>query len=283
MTASVTGVALIMNQCSAEDRRMFRVDSGKKPGAYCGNNDETSLKVKAIVVIANSTIAIAGQFNGRYFSCPNEKYIILENNTVVFPGAFQKNDCLGAIFISNNVNPYTVTVLYDPKQDSATIVGPQGFNLSLHACDPSSRIRFMENSEKMEQLLEKKQISLREKPSADPAGAYCGSYDDIAVVQVQVVSLTSVNLAGSVFGTNVSCAGEKVAYNPSNGTINFPNIDAPSDCLGSMLSGYGVQPDSLKCNYIDAQNIIEVQVEGVTIDLKKCGTWKNEKIHLKYQ
>jgi len=224
-----------------------------KTGTYCGHSD--SLMAKATVIMENSTIAIAVKYKGKIYSCPNEKYSILEDNKVVFPGAFINSDCLGDIIASNNVDPNSISVVYDPKDDSATVTGPEGTTFTLRSCE-----------REMEEIHPSHKIK-----APIPEGAYCGSYDDILTnAVVKVLSLTQCSLHAEVFGSDVTCNQENVQYIAQNGTVRFPTITSSSDCLGNTLSGYGVDPSGLQAKWDNTTNSIIVNILDITITFKSC-------------
>eukprot|EP01126_Amoeba_proteus_P058903 TRINITY_DN765_c0_g1_i4.p1 TRINITY_DN765_c0_g1~~TRINITY_DN765_c0_g1_i4.p1 ORF type:complete len:110 (-),score=4.37 TRINITY_DN765_c0_g1_i4:92-421(-) len=94
-------------------------------------------------------------------------------------------------------------------------------------------------------------------------------------LNVTVNSLTSVNVAGAVFGTPVGpCNKEAVAYNPNNQSIVLTNIDNPNDCLNILLNSYDVSPDSILISYVPSTDtvIIHATSFGAVIPMKHCSS-----------
>jgi len=254
LIGSADGISVKFGQCTPPP--MYR----DGPGAYCGHIEDT-LKVKATVLVFNNTIALAGKFNGKIFSCPNEKYYILDNNSVILPGSYVKSDCLGAIFNDNQIDPSTVNIVYDPKGDTATITGPRDFTLSVQSC-------------------------AAHMITADPSGTYCGSYDDIVSVKVKVDSLQSIDLSASIFGFATTCNGEAVKYNTTGPIhdVSFPNINNANDCVAKTLSSYGLSPSQLEVQYDEPRDVIFAVIKSLSVNItftKKCSFRKYEEIDLK--
>jgi len=239
---------------------------------------------KATIVEENSIIAIAGKVNGKTFSCPNEKYFVSDDNRVVFLGAFQNTECLGGILESNDIDPNSLSVFYNPDDDSAIVKGPSGFTFVLQSCDRQpSKI-----DEEKRQTYEQYRHSSR-KIAAIPTGSYCGSYDDIVQANITVLSLEAVRLVASVFGSAVTCPKEAVKYDNATHEVTFPTIQSSSDCLGSTLSTYGIDGTMLHCDYDESTNTIVVILSSLDVKIvfTKCTPtsfpYENILIKNKYQ
>jgi len=104
----------------------------------------------------------------------------------------------------------------------------------------------------------------------NPTGSYCGTYADIATVKATVLNTSDFDLSGTVFGATVSCPVEAAVFISSNNSIEFPNINSATDCLGSMLSNYGVSPSDLSATYNPSANSINIAVGAVEVTLTAC-------------
>jgi len=256
--AQADGLELTLTKCGGNELK-------KASGSYCGSND--ALIGKATVDVENSIIAIAGKANGKTFSCPNEKYFVTNIREIVLPGAFEKTDCLGGILYSNDIDPYSLSVFYNPEDDSAIVKGPSGFTFALQSCDRQpSKIDAAK-----QQISEQYHHSSR-KIDAIPSGTYCGSYSEIVQANITVVSLESVKLVASVFGSAVTCPSEAVKYNNATHEVTFPSIQNANDCLGSTLSSFGIDGTQLHCDYDEASNTVVVILSSLDVKIvfSKC-------------
>eukprot|EP01123_Difflugia_compressa_P013852 TRINITY_DN66_c0_g1_i1.p1 TRINITY_DN66_c0_g1~~TRINITY_DN66_c0_g1_i1.p1 ORF type:complete len:242 (+),score=51.95 TRINITY_DN66_c0_g1_i1:83-808(+) len=105
---------------------------------------------------------------------------------------------------------------------------------------------------------------------SDPAGSYCGTYLDSVSVKATVITLEEASVTGSVFGSAVSCPSEAAVYDKSSGKITLTDITAPADCVGKLLTSYGIDPSSLSLQYVSTTNVINVAVTGITLTLSHC-------------
>jgi len=88
-------------------------------------------------------------------------------------------------------------------------------------------------------------------------------------VNATVLSLTSVDIVGTVFGTATTCPKEDVLYTPSNHTVIFPKVNDPTDCIGNLLREYGV-PTDIYITYDVNKNTLTIVAEGTDLELTKC-------------
>jgi len=115
-------------------------------------------------------------------------------------------------------------------------------------------------------------LALRIRVGA-PAGKYCGEVaGGVANINVTVLNQNTAALNASVFGENVGCAAEAVAYNDATKTVTFPNVNNPSDCLGGMLTEFGVDPAGISVTYDPSGNRILVNIQNpqAQFELDSC-------------
>jgi len=106
-----------------------------------------------------------------------------------------------------------------------------------------------------------------------PSGNYCGDFlDGILKVNASVLSLTVVDIVGSVFGINATCPKEAVLYTQSTHTVSFPNIQSTTDCLGNLLRQYGIDPTAVSITYDPVKNTLTIIAEGASLVLSKCAS-----------
>jgi hypothetical protein len=103
--------------------------------------------------------------------------------------------------------------------------------------------------------------------AAGPSGDYCGSYNGIVTGKGDFTSSTSANLNINIFGSDTNCPGEAYTYDASTGVIDFPGATNPSDCLGALLSSYGI---TLTATYDSSANSISLVTSVATINLTPC-------------
>jgi len=85
-----------------------------------------------------------------------------------------------------------------------------------------------------------------------------------------VLKLTDVKLDGYVFGFTVSCPDEGVLYDNTTFKVTFPQITAPADCLGKLLTSYGLDPNSISGLYNPPKDTLAITVEAITLTLSQC-------------
>merc|ERR1719350_597418 len=78
-------------------------------------------------------------------------------------------------------------------------------------------------------------------------------------------------LTGKVFGQKVNCPYEKYLYNKDTNAVELPDVDKSTDCLGGIMSDYGLDPDDVQLTYIPGKDQITVDAEVAQINLKQCG------------
>jgi len=172
--------------------------------------------------------------------------------------------------ITRCINPAGLQVTFLPSTNTITVyVATVTFNLT-------SCTTYQENYGDFESLipaLKNKPVlrdSIKNIKVGDPTGSYCGTYSDIATIKATVLNTSDFELTGTVFGATVTCPLEAAVYIPSNNSIEFPNINSASDCLGSMLSNYGVSPSDLSATYNPSANSVNIAVGDVQINLMAC-------------
>jgi len=158
-----------------------------------------------------------------------------------------------------NIDPFSVSTVYYPNNDTFTISGPSQVSVDLRGCD--SILQDPESTTYMEE---------QEETGVEvPAGAYCGNYLDIVKVRATVTSLKEIQLIGSVYESTVACNSEAVSFYSSN-MVAFPNINSPDDCLGKLLTSFGLDGSSLFAIYDSSTDSVNIQIEEVTMPLTKC-------------
>ena len=106
-----------------------------------------------------------------------------------------------------------------------------------------------------------------------PHGAYCGSAGGgLVTLKVAVVSLSAVNMSGSIFGQAINCPMEKVVYNANNGSIVIPSITQPTDCVGQALSNEGVDPTAVTIVYNAATNVLTINTPLGGVVMSACSS-----------
>mmetsp|Transcript_4661 Transcript_4661/g.5057 ORF Transcript_4661/g.5057 Transcript_4661/m.5057 type:complete len:136 (-) Transcript_4661:50-457(-) len=106
-----------------------------------------------------------------------------------------------------------------------------------------------------------------------PHGSYCGEYDELASIRIDVLSETLVNLNATVFGSPVVCDKEAVQYDPTSQVIVLPDIKKPDDCVGKILLNYGVDPSAIAAHFDPSNNTVALVVEGyIDINMEECKT-----------
>jgi len=105
-----------------------------------------------------------------------------------------------------------------------------------------------------------------------PAGSYCGTYSDEIKVSVTVLSPQFIRLNGSAFGTSAGCPREAAEYVAASHKISLPSINTASDCLGTILRSYSIDPAGVSIVYEPTSNTIAVSSGAVAFSLAKCST-----------
>jgi len=94
--------------------------------------------------------------------------------------------------------------------------------------------------------------------------------DGILELNATVLSLTAVDLVGSVFGIQAKCPNETVEYFTANHSVIFPKIALNTDCLGNLLREYGIAPSAISITYDPDKNTLTIVAEGDNLVLTKC-------------
>jgi len=246
-----------------------KADLADPSGSYCGEY-LLILKLKATVVNLQE-IALSGSLFGFTVSCPSEVVeYIASNGSIFFPNINKTGDCLGGYLKEYSINPNALNVTYATKANTVTIE-VDGVIVILAQCTT-----FQEHFGEEEihaYIPEIKNIqdskSHRDFEKANPSGEYFGQYQSTVSVTVTVLSLSMVDINGSIEGVGASCTKETVKYDSSTNSITFPNITAPADCLGLLLTSFGLDPTSLKVSYDPLPDEILVSINGISISLTK--------------
>jgi len=235
-------------------------------GSYCG---EYLLLVKLkVTVITLSEISIDGSIFGFSHSCPTVAVnYTVSNGSVIIVDINKVGNCLGDLLRSYDINPSGLNITY--KADEVTIE-IDGITILLSKCTAFQE-HFGEGEIAYIPAIKKIQDSksLRDYEKADPSGVYYGQYQDTVTVVVSVLSLDLININGTVDGVLAACPKEYVIYNSVMDTIKFPNITSPDDCLGSLISSFGLDPASLVVTYDPLADEILVSIAGIELGLNK--------------
>jgi len=246
-------------------------------GAYCGTY-ELIATIRA-TVLSLTLCDLSATIFGIGETCNNEAAKFdATTNIISFPNVNAPSDCLGGILRGLSVIPDSIVIKYDPTADVLDITyAPADVTLTLtKKCSfEDERNVQMEHSVKL--LAEEPHDTamllaeeLQDRKGADPKGAYCGTYLEIVTIRATVLSLMAVKLDGYVFGFAVNCVDEDVAYDNNTFDVKFPQITAPADCLGKLLTSYGLDPNSLSGHYDPAKDTLAITVESVTLTLAQC-------------
>jgi hypothetical protein len=244
-------------------------------GSYCGSyTDEIQVSV---TILSPQYIRLNGSAFGTTVGCAMESAsYVMASHSVSLPLINTPTDCLGSILRSYSFDPADLSIVYDPMSN-AIAVAAGAISFSLVKCNPQNYWSEI-NSYKVSQT--NKAVSAHYGVHADPSGAYCGTYASIAVVRATVLSLKSFDLVATILGVAEKCDKEDAAYNPTTHAVTFPNVNAPSDCLGSTLRGLSVDPASITVMYDVTKDTLEVtdQSVGVSFSLTKplCTTLEKE-------
>jgi hypothetical protein len=103
--------------------------------------------------------------------------------------------------------------------------------------------------------------------AAGPSGSYCGSYNGLVTGKVDFTSGSSATINIDILGSDTNCPGEGYTYDASNGVIDFPGATNPSDCLGRLLSSYGI---TMTATYDASANTISLGTSVASITLTPC-------------
>jgi len=216
-------------------------------GSYCGAYQNiASLKA---TVLSKTDASLTGTLYGSPITCPVEAAeYVAANNSVIFPNIYAKDDCLGSQLASFSIPPQAFVVSYDPKTNTlnATILS-QAITVILAPCTF--------------------------KTTATPKGSYCGGISGIVSVNCTVITLSDIQLSGSVLGTDNKCSAEAVAFNEVSDKVGFPNIANNNDCLGNILRENSIDPNDLAVMYYPADDCINVQLADLFADFnltKSC-------------
>lgn len=201
-------------------------------GSYCGTfSSDATLKA---TVIDTQHAAMSGTLYGTPLTpCPDEAaYLDKTNEHIVFPNIMAPTDCFGSQLSSYSISPSAVEVIYDAKANilNASITGIGFAVLAPCATD-----------------------------AASPSGKYCGNYAGAVVVNVTVDSTSTFTLSGNIEGVLAQCQIEGYTLK-SDGTVVFPNINSPSDCLGAILNSYGINPTSVQVAWTASTDGLSISV-----------------------
>ena len=103
--------------------------------------------------------------------------------------------------------------------------------------------------------------------ASGPHGHYCGSYNGIVTGKMQVLSDTSANLNIDIFGSDTKCDNETYSYSSTTHVIDFPGATEPTNCLGRLLSTYGI---TMTATYDPSANSIKLVTSVATITMTAC-------------
>jgi len=191
-------------------------------------------------VLTPQTAAISGTLYGQAYACPSEAaYWDATNNSIIFPQIYQASDCLGSNLVSFSIPPSALTVVYIPSDNTLN-----GTISSLAVSAILSPCKTIE--------------------AAGPSGTYCGNYQGLVAVNASVISLKEFSVSGTVEGLDVSCPTEACSVQP-NGDINLVNIQQPDDCVGALLTSYGIDPTELSLQWMSSDDSITVAISALSV------------------
>jgi len=202
-------------------------------GSYCGTfSSDATLKA---TVIDTQHAALSGTLYGTPLTpCADEAaYLDKTNDHIVFPNINQPTDCFGSQLSSYSISPSAVSVIYDEK---ANILNASITGIGFAVLAPCKTI-----------------------VSNSPSGKYCGNYAGAVVVNVTVDSTSTFTLSGNIEGVLAQCQTESYTLK-TDGTVVFPNVNSPSDCLGAILNSYGINPTSVQVAWTASVDSLSVSV-----------------------
>merc|ERR1711974_214242 len=102
-------------------------------------------------------------------------------------------------------------------------------------------------------------------PRIAPHGSYCGGYDSMAEIDIDLVSDTMAHLDAKLMDPSGNliktiCTNEAYRYNSTSLAFEFPDIDSSDDCLRKMLAENGAGPHELKMIFDPEENSIDLDV-----------------------
>ena len=105
--------------------------------------------------------------------------------------------------------------------------------------------------------------------TAEPNGAYCGSYMGSMVTGKAVMNSKShsFDLNVKAFGKSFSCEDIKFELNGKEGHVLVPDAMDAKSCLGDMLHSNGL---SLDVSYDLRHNKVTLDLGVTKLDLKSC-------------
>jgi len=221
---------------------VFGRDPAASPpsGSYCGTF--TNVATMKATVLTPQVAAISGTLYGQAYACPSEAcYWDATNNSIIFPNIYAASDCLGSNLASFSIPPSALRVVYIPSDN---ILNGTITSLAVSAVlSPCKTI---------------------EVAASQPSGTYCGNYQGLVSVNASVISLTDFSVSGNVEGLDVSCPTEACSVQ-SNGDIVLVNIQKPDDCVGALLTSYGIDPTELSLQWNSSNDSITVAIAALSV------------------
>jgi len=191
-------------------------------------------------VLTPQTAAISGTLYGQAYACPNEAaYWDPSNNSIIFPNIYAASDCLGSNLASFSIPPSALTVVYIPSDNTLNgTITSLAVSTILAPCKTDT--------------------------VAAPSGTYCGNYQGLVSVNVTVVNSTDFTCDGNVEGLEVSCPSEIYSLQP-NGNINLVNIQKSDDCVGALLTSYGIDPTELSLQWVSTDDSVVISINALSV------------------
>lgn len=106
--------------------------------------------------------------------------------------------------------------------------------------------------------------------SSAPSGSYCTATGAIFDGKFTVKDASHLDLSASVFGVKFSCPAEQFAIDSKTGKITLPGGSSPSDCVGKVLSNFGVSLSEVDISYVASTDELKISAMGQDIEMKKC-------------
>ena len=190
-------------------------------------------------------------------SCPREGYTFDDDSSVLnIPGLDSKSDCLGHYASTYGIGTSSVDMTYDQRQDTITV------KVSAFGDD---------NRWSLKQVFSQCP-AIRSALSA-PKGSYCGGIPGIVDnVRMDIDDESTFDISFKVFGQTSSCQAEEYSYDEGSGNVDVPNLGDRTDCLGGVLSSFGVSPSQLTIGYDEDGDAINVNAMGQNVSLTQCPT-----------
>jgi len=248
--------AVFLIVCSGRkpDNHDQHVDQVNLPkGSYCGSYYQIAV-VKVTIVDPQHTNLSAIVYSETVIDCPYENSVFNPNNgQIEFPSSTINTDCLNQQLTNYAIDPTDLALIYNDTSNTLTAsVVSEGVSVILDSC-PSEIM-------------------------SGPSGTYCGNYNGMLIIRAKTILPSAFNITGSINGVNQTCANETYSID-SKGNMSLPYANKPSDCVGSLLSNYGLTGSELVINWSSSTNVISVDVPSVSVqfNLSPCTFFSDTK------